>query len=150
MGFADYTVFDFLILLYRKYFICIILPSFSSFISINALYWDIDFKRRIISEYTSISSRRVNSMNSYAGKIIVRESPFSDFRYTIRNSYAGKFIGFEGTLTDTCYTIRNSYAGKWIISKSPSSDFRYTIRNSYAGKSITLVFTTDYYSIFYR
>ena len=57
-------------------------------------------------EYIFSSSRRVNSMNSYAGKIIVS----------------------EGTITDTRYTIRNSYAGKFIVR----------------------VFTTDYYSIFYR
>ena len=44
------------------------------------------------------------------------------------NSYAGKIIVREGIITDTCYTIRNSYAGKIIV----------------------IVFTTDYYSIFYR
>ena len=144
----------------RKYFICIIFPSVSCFISINALCWDIDFKRRIISEYVSNSSnsRRVNSINnydgklitsegsatntcytirnSYAGKLITSEGSVTNTRYTIRNSYAGKLIGFKGTLTDTRYSIRNSYTGKLIGFKGTLTDTRYSIRNSYAGKFI--------------
>ena len=66
------------------------------------------------------------------------------------NSYAGKVIVSEGITTNTRYTIRNSYAGKFIVSEGSLTDTRYTIRNSYAGKFIIRVFTTDYYSIFYR
>ena len=74
-----------LILSDRGYFICIIFPSFSFFISINALCWDIDFKKKIISEvYVSINSRRVNGMNSYSLKfIIIREGTATDTRYTL-------------------------------------------------------------------
>ena len=66
------------------------------------------------------------------------------------NSYAGKSIGFEGSCTNTGYTTRNSYAGKIIVIEGITTNPRYTIRNNYAGKVIIRVFTTDYYSIFYR
>ena len=57
-----------LILLYREYSICILAPFCCGFISIDALCWDIDFRRRVNpSKSISVSSRRSNSMNGNIG-----------------------------------------------------------------------------------
>ena len=58
----------------------------------------------------------------------------------------------KSILPNTRYTIWNIDRGKSTTTgKSLTSDTRYTIGDSDRGKSATIVvFTTDYYSIFYR
>ena len=118
-----------LILLYREYSICILAPFCCGFISIDALCWDIDFRRRVNpSKSISVSSRRSNSMNGNIGfQIIITECVITNISYTIRYIYTGKFIASKGAISDNCYTIWNGYAGEFIIRECSFTNFSYTI-----------------------
>ena len=154
-------------------------PTVSKSILSDTRYavWYIDRGKAITTGKSTLSNTRYTIGNSDRGKSATAgKSILSDTRYTIWNIDRGKSstVG-KSPPFDTRYTVWDSNRGKAATAgKSPSFNTRYTTWNIDRGKTATAVksilsntcnttwnsnrcqsatinvFTTDYYSIFYR
>ena len=106
------------------------------------------------------TTKSISPNRCYAARNIYRgeagttsESIIPNRCYAARNTYSGKACtAAESIRPNRCYAARNTYSSKACTTAESIRPNRcYAARNIYRGEAgTTSVFTTDYYSIFYR